>query len=123
MRYSKQRETIHHIIANTKSHPTADWIYQESKKKIPNISLGTVYRNLKSLEKSGQIIAIPTGNAVRYDGNIEKHNHLKCTECNELVDVIIFQEDISKSMLKKYNFKVEEIDVIILGKCVKHKLR
>ena len=120
MRYSKQRETIHHIIANTKSHPTADWIYQESKKKIPNISLGTVYRNLKYLERSGQVMAIHTGNAVRYDGNIEKHNHLKCTDCNELVDVIIFQENISKSILKKYNFKVEEIDVTILGKCEKH---
>tara|TARA_B100001250_G_C19715628_1_gene751320 strand:- start:91 stop:456 length:366 start_codon:yes stop_codon:yes gene_type:complete len=120
MRYSKQRETIRYILTNTKSHPTADWIYKESKKKIPNISLGTVYRNLKSLEKSGQIIAIHTGSAVRYDGNIEKHNHLKCTDCNELVDVIITQKDISKSMFKKYNFKVEEIDLTILGKCEKH---
>ena len=64
-----------------------------------------------------------TGNAVRYDGNIEEHNHLKCTECNELVDVIISQEDISKRMLKKYNFKVEEIDLTIIGKCEKHILR
>ena len=96
MRYSKQREVVYHIVVNTNSHPTADWIYQKSKKKIPNISLGTVYRNLKSLQESGQIKALYTGNAVRYDGNISNHNHLECTECNELVDVIIPHENISK---------------------------
>tara|TARA_B100001287_G_scaffold176969_1_gene149216 strand:- start:428 stop:595 length:168 start_codon:yes stop_codon:yes gene_type:complete len=52
MRYSYQREVVKEIICSTKSHPTADWIYSQAKKKISNISLGTVYRNLKTLEEN-----------------------------------------------------------------------
>ena len=55
MRYSIQKETIKKIVLNTHTHPTADWIYNESKKFIPRISLGTVYRNLKHLESEGII--------------------------------------------------------------------
>ena len=53
MRFSYQRQKIREIVHNTNSHPTADWVYLEVKKSIPNISLGTVYRNLKQLEESG----------------------------------------------------------------------
>ena len=63
MRYSHQREVIRKIICSTKSHPTADWVYSEAKKKIDNISLGTVYRNLKTLEEIGSIQII-------YDENL-----------------------------------------------------
>ena len=69
MRYSHQREVIKGIICSTKSHPTADWIYLQAKKKISNISLGTVYRNLKTLEEIGSIKVIHDSNQVRYDGN------------------------------------------------------
>ena len=47
MRYSHQREVIREIIFSTNSHPSADWVYAKARKAIPNISLGTVYRNLK----------------------------------------------------------------------------
>ena len=55
MRYSYQRETIREIISNTNAHPTADKIFQQAKHRIPNISLGTVYRNLKQLEAVGSV--------------------------------------------------------------------
>ena len=58
MRYSHQREIIMNIIYSTKSHPNADWIYKRARKLIPNISLGTIYRNLKLLEKDGHIATI-----------------------------------------------------------------
>ena len=51
MRFSHQRQTIREIVYKTNSHPTADWVFLEAKKSISNISLGTVYRNLKQLEK------------------------------------------------------------------------
>ena len=121
MRFSQQRQIIKEIIFSTNSHPTADWVYTKAKTILPNISLGTVYRNLKSLQESGQIKALYTGNAVRYDGNISNHNHLECTECNELVDVIIPHENISKIVLKKYDFKVKGVDLTIIGKCAKHR--
>ena len=55
MRFSKQREVIQNIVQRTNSHPTADWIFHKAKKEIPNISLGTVYRNLNQLNKDGVI--------------------------------------------------------------------
>ena len=121
MRYSKQREIIKSIVLNTKIHPSADWIYQETKKQIPSVSLGTVYRNLKQLVKWGEIIALHTGSVIRYDGNISKHNHLKCVECRELIDVNIQEKDLVKDISKKYNFSVSEIELIAIGKCSKHK--
>ncbi|MBQ1935230.1 MAG: transcriptional repressor, partial [Clostridia bacterium] len=48
-KHSKQRDAIVQVLKNTKSHPTADWVYEEVRKQIPNISLGTVYRNLAKL--------------------------------------------------------------------------
>jgi len=48
---SKQREVILRVLKRTSSHPTADWVYEQVRKEIPNISLGTVYRNLKSLKQ------------------------------------------------------------------------
>ena len=50
MRYSRQREVIMNVIHSTSTHPTADWVYKKTQQFIPNISLGTVYRNLKQLE-------------------------------------------------------------------------
>ena len=64
MRYSYQREAIKKVVKGTNSHPTADWVYNQTKKIIPKISLGTVYRNLKQLSKDGKINTI-------YDGNID----------------------------------------------------
>ena len=120
MRFSKQREKIRNIVCNSKSHPNADWIYKLTKKEIPNISLGTVYRNLKQLEKSGQIKAIYNGGSVRYDGNVNKHNHLRCTVCDDLIDIEIFYEDLNESLTDRYNFKVDEIELTIIGRCEKH---
>jgi Fur family peroxide stress response transcriptional regulator len=120
MRYSKQRDTIREIVCNSKSHPNADWIYGLTKKKIPKISLGTVYRNLKQLEKNGDIKAIYHGNSIRYDGNIKKHNHLRCLICDDLIDIKISHEGINKSITNKYKFKIDEIELTVIGRCEKH---
>ena len=61
--YSRQREAILNVISSTHTHPTADWIYNETRKIIPNLSLGTVYRNLSALKKSGEISSVDVGTA------------------------------------------------------------
>ena len=58
MRFSKQREVIQNIVQKTNSHPTADWIFHKAKKEIPNISLGTVYRNLNQLNKNPEVFVL-----------------------------------------------------------------
>ena len=121
VRFSRQREIIKKIVCSTKSHPTADWIYSEAKKKIHNISLGTVYRNLKTLEEIGSIKLIHDHDQVKYDGNTEEHHHLKCIECGKLIDADIVSNFNRSKIVKEYDFEPEDVKFFILGKCKKHK--
>jgi Fe2+ or Zn2+ uptake regulation protein len=88
MRSTRQRSHIIETLQETTSHPTAAWIFDRVKEKCPNISLGTVYRNLNILKETGKIREIKFGkNTARYDGNIEFHHHIVCLECGKLEDV------------------------------------
>ena len=79
LKYSRQRESIKHYLMTTKEHPTADTVYMHVKKEFPNISLGTVYRNLNLLTDIGEAIKISTPDGGdRFDGRIEPHNHFLC---------------------------------------------
>ena len=120
MRYSHQREIIREIVFSTNSHPTADWIYGEIKKSLPNISLGTVYRNLKKLADEGIIRNIQDGPVARYDWNIEPHDHLKCNVCGEMIDIQVPNEIIKDTVMEKYDFEVSDVEITLVGKCNKH---
>ena len=120
MRYSQQRELIKKIVRGTNCHPSADWIFNQTKKIIPNISLGTVYRNLKRLEQEGEINAIYYENIVRYDWNVESHDHLKCTECGDLIDVRFSHDEFKSIVKRKYKFDANNVEVMIIGTCKKH---
>ncbi len=89
MRSTRQRYHIIEVLRETASHPTASWIFERVREKCPNISLGTVYRNLHILKETGVIREIKFGkNTARYDGNVESHHHLVCLECGKLEDVV-----------------------------------
>ena len=120
MRFSYQRQKIREIVHNTNSHPTADWVYLEVKKSIPNISLGTVYRNLKQLEESGDVKTIFDGNIARYDWNTDPHNHLKCKNCGDLIDIVISDKAMYPKIKKDFKFSVDKVEMLIIGTCKKH---
>ena len=83
VKYSRQREAIKSFLASRRDHPTADNIYESLRKDFPNISLGTVYRNLALLEEIGEVNKITLSNgADRYDAEIGLHNHFTCKKCN-----------------------------------------
>ena len=89
-RMTNQRRTILEVLKETTSHPTADWIYDEVKQKIPNISLGTIYRNLNLLAESGQILELNyTNTQTRFDGNPSPHYHFICQECGRVYDLAL----------------------------------
>ena len=56
--YSHKREAILNIMRGTKSHPTAEWVYQQLKPQYPDLSLGTVYRNISRFKEEGQLITV-----------------------------------------------------------------
>jgi len=75
------------VLQATDAHPTADWVYQEVRKRIPNISLGTVYRNLNQLVDSGELVRIEDKFSVRFDANLEDHDHFHCNRCDRWYDI------------------------------------
>lgn len=96
---TRQREAILKVLKGTRSHPTADWIYSEVRKEIPNISLGTVYRNLRVLTENGEISEIDlSGKLSRYDACMESHYHFRCDKCGKVFDL---HETVNKGMDEK----------------------
>ncbi len=87
-RYSKQREMILLFLRSTKSHPTADQIYESVKPAIPGLSKGTVYRNLQVLKESGDVQELNfDGSKSHFDATWENHYHFKCDRCGQVFDV------------------------------------
>lgn len=88
MRYSKQREAVYAALCSTDSHPDAYKIYEEVKKTMPSIGLGTVYRNLNELCRLNKIKKVSsTVNTDRFDANLSEHAHFVCTECERIYDM------------------------------------
>lgn len=87
---SRQRERILSALMETDSHPTADWIYARLKPEFPDLSLGTVYRNLNILVEMGLITRIDNGSSFdRYDARREPHHHFVCEQCGSILDLAL----------------------------------
>ena len=88
MRRTRQREVVLEAVRSTMAHPTADWVYRRARRRIPAISLGTVYRNLKQLAEAGLVREIHAGGqATRFDGNTGPHHHVRCIGCGLVQDL------------------------------------
>jgi len=108
-RRTKQREVILRVLRSANSHPTVAWIYDEVRKEIPHISLGTVYRNLKLLREAGEVLEIDLGGAVsRFDGNPDNHYHFRCEKCGRVFDV---DEPVNKELDERV---AQEMDFEVL---------
>lgn len=123
-RMTKQRRRILEVIRKTKSHPTADWIYNQVREEMPNISLGTVYRNLGVLKEKGEILELNYGSSFsRYDGNPENHYHLTCTKCGRVFDLQIpMQTQLAREVMDKDGHKVQDHRLEFYGVCKECKL-
>lgn len=119
LRRSHQRERILEYLCHTQEHPTAEQIYQELRPKIPGLSLGTVYRNLKLLEELGKIRRVPALQGVeRYDALCCDHVHFLCSRCGKLRDVPgIGMEAICSALSLEAGSQIEKLDLTITGIC------
>ena len=121
LKYSRQRESIKHFLAETKEHPTADAVYLHEKKQFPNISLGTVYRNLNLLTDLGEAVKISTPyGGDRFDGCIEPHNHFLCTKCGRLLDLDLDMksiEEVNRLAAENFGGKIESSTTLFYGEC------
>jgi Fur family ferric uptake transcriptional regulator len=85
---TRQRQCVLDVLRATCQHPTADELYELVRMELPHISMGTVYRNLDVLTRSGEVrkVEMPHGPA-RYDADLRPHHHVRCVECGALDDV------------------------------------
>jgi Fur family transcriptional regulator, ferric uptake regulator len=95
-RNTRQREVIREELQKLTSHPTAVALYAIVRRRLPKISLGTVYRNLELLARSGVIQKLDfAGGEARFDGNTARHDHVRCVHCGRLDDVEAASLDFS----------------------------
>lgn len=119
VKYSRQREGILRILQNRRDHPTADMIYESIRKEQPNISLGTVYRNLSFLANNGQILKLSTGmGPEHYDGFTNPHNHFVCKYCGMVMDMDYMPDgNIMEKASESFGGIIEEYELKFFGKC------
>lgn len=88
LKYSRQREAIKSFLMTRKDHPTADVVYENVRKEFPNISLGTVYRNLTLLSDMGELLRLRVGDGMdHFDADTSPHYHFICQDCGRVIDL------------------------------------
>ena len=87
-RVTKQRQILVEVLDRKDWHPSAEELHKLVQRELPNISLGTIYRNLEQLAQKGAITVIEEAGIQRlYDGNPKPHYHVKCLRCGKVSDV------------------------------------
>ena len=120
MRYSRQRQAIYETLKGTKSHPDAEWVYEQVRREIPDISLGTVYRNLNQLCEHGLIKRVGTVNGQeRYDGDVSPHAHFVCHCCGSVLDLPPSPptQGYVEECSKQFGFEATSYEVHVFGLC------
>ena len=106
---TNQRKVIMEELCSVTTHPTAQDLYDMVRKRIPDISLGTVYRNLDTLSNSGLVLKFEKAGQRRFDGDMSAHHHIRCIKCGCIDDVpdrIIRNMTLPGYTKKMSNYKV-----------------
>ncbi len=121
-RFSKKRQAIYDCLRGTTSHPTADWIYHQLHADFPDLSLGTVYRNLSQLKNAGliQSVGVVAGQE-RFDANISPHTHLICKGCGTVRDLfeITLPDEIMQAAQAASGYEISGVSLRFTGLCPK----
>lgn len=117
-RNTKQLKVVWDAVKNDKSHPTADQIYEKVRKRLPNISLGTVYRNLQKLVAVAKLQIVMLGRSKHFDPLVGPHQHFICEVCERVFDVIVESEnELKPAKLPHEGFKVTSHQLAFYGTC------
>ncbi len=117
-RMTKQRAIILETLRSVCTHPTADEIYGMVRKKLPRISLGTVYRNLEILTSSGKILRLDKAGAQKhFDGNTMPHQHVRCRTCGCIGDTVGEVALPAANQTSAPGFTIHGVEVEFVGLC------
>lgn len=118
-KYSRQRELIYKTVMENKVHPTAEFVYNYLKKDNPQLSLGTVYRNLQQLSDNGEINRVSIPNQPdRFDGIIEEHYHAVCQKCGKIYDIHLDEmPEVDRIVAEKTGLDITGHEIIFKTIC------
>ena len=121
LKHSKQRDSIKEFLATRKDHPTADTVYMNVRQSFPNISLGTVYRNLTLLADIGEIARLRVGDGVdHFDYDTTPHYHFVCSECGAVLDLdMTFMNHMTETARENFDGEIEGQVTWFYGRCSK----
>ncbi|MCI0513787.1 transcriptional repressor [candidate division KSB1 bacterium] len=124
-RRSKQRERILELLRDTESHPTADWLYAQLKREFPNLSLGTIYRNLSILYEQGLIRKINFNSTFdRFEAKVAPHYHLICDNCGRVLDFAMpMDEELNARAKMLTDFTIQRHKIEFFGLCRQCKMK
>jgi len=116
---TRQRRVILEELRNMMTHPSADEVYEVVRKKLPRISLGTVYRNLEILSELGEIQKIELGGTLkRFDCRMDPHYHIRCINCDRVDDAPMgFMAHFETSLNRSTTYKIMGHRLEFLGLC------
>lgn len=118
LKHSKQRDSIKEFLMGRKDHPTAAVVYDNVRRSFPNISLGTVYRNLTLLADIGEISRIHVGDGVdHFDADTSPHYHFICSECGCVRDLDMEGVDLDEIASRNFDGQIECHTVYFHGRC------
>ncbi len=119
LRMTLQRRVILEELRKVNNHPSADEIYEIVRKRLPRISLGTIYRNLEILSESGDIQKLEPGCALkRFDGNPTEHCHIRCVRCDRIADAPMASDiEIDLARVNSTDFEIIGHRLEFLGVC------
>ena len=120
MNRTVQREVILEELKKVKVHPTADEVYEMARRRIPNISIATVYRNLETMAAKGKVQKLElSGTKKRYDGDVSVHYHLRCRECGGVSDIsgIEVEHKVSELESLRGSLGIEDFSLEFKGVC------
>ncbi|WP_040197522.1 Fur family transcriptional regulator [Candidatus Soleaferrea massiliensis] len=118
-RNTVQRQLVHETVGRLADHPTAEEVYNCLHEDHPNISKGTVYRNLGYLSENGELrrIAVP-GSADRFDHHTIPHYHIQCVCCGMFCDIDTpYLSQIDAKVEQATGFSCEKHDIVFQGVC------
>lgn len=119
MNFSRQREIIYDQVMKYPTHPTAEEVYRALKNDNPNLSLGTVYRNLNQLSEAGMLLKIPIADGSdRFDGRTDCHYHMICEKCHRVFDVELdCLNGIPETVKEQSGHKITRVTLNLKGIC------
>ena len=119
-KHFRKRDAILAYFRSTDQHPSAETVYAALKPQIPDLSLGTVYRNISLFKQQGLIVSLGSVNGVeRYDGNIDPHVHFVCTGCGAVSDLHGMQvpQELTAAAAQEADAHVDHCHLTFHGRC------